>query len=216
MPHINSMNTKRKLNKQQSKSSQLTVWAACFALAAAIALTSAGCSSTINEPGNNVQQTGQNTAIIHAEQQQGDFIYRLYTDKKKWMTGDTIKIIGELEYTGEQEEIEIAHSASPFMFPLKERNSNQTFDYLMQEIGLTTVLKKDEPIRGEILYRNISTVETGKMAASIREKLKQNTLPAGFYEVNGYADIFVKAAADDESGEPMRIKASISFEVGEK
>ena len=45
-----------------------------------------------------------------------DFVYRLVTEKAEYGKNEPIKIYAELEYTGEKDEIEIFHSASPFFF----------------------------------------------------------------------------------------------------
>ena len=45
----------------------------------------------------------------------GDFVYRLVSEKEEYGQGDQVQVYGELEYIGEEDEITIGHAASAFI-----------------------------------------------------------------------------------------------------
>ncbi|MGM0885294.1 MAG: hypothetical protein ACQEXQ_30175, partial [Bacillota bacterium] len=51
------------------------------------------------------------------------------------------------EYVGEEQEIEIAHAASPFSFPMKEKTRGFEIGYMMEQPRIVTTLKKGVPLR---------------------------------------------------------------------
>ena len=72
----------------------------------------------------------------------GDFVYRLVSEKEKYERGDQVQVYGELEYIGEKDEITIGHAASAFYFPMKELTRDYNISYAMNEPYITTKLKR--------------------------------------------------------------------------
>lgn len=71
--------------------------------------------------------------ITSTEVRIGDFVYRLSTEKEEYNGDEPIIIHAELEYVGDQEQIDISHAASPFYFPIKETTRNYDIPYAMEE-----------------------------------------------------------------------------------
>lgn len=84
-----------------------------------------------------------------AEVTEGEFVYRLVTEKAEYDENEPIKIYAELEYIGDKEKIEILHAASPFYFPMVETTRNYEIDYSMEQPALGTVILRGEPLRTE-------------------------------------------------------------------
>jgi hypothetical protein len=83
------------------------------------------------------------------ERIEGDFIYRLVTEKREYIKGESIKMYAELDYNGESQEITIFHASSPFHFPIVENVRNITIGYAMTQPLAKTTLIKGKPIREE-------------------------------------------------------------------
>ncbi|GGE02440.1 hypothetical protein [Paenibacillus nasutitermitis] len=82
-----------------------------------------------------------------AEAAEDGFLYRLVSEKSVYAEGERVELYAELEYVGEEPEIEIAHAASPFSFPMKEKTRGFEIGYMMDQPRLVTTLKKGEPLR---------------------------------------------------------------------
>ena len=81
------------------------------------------------------------------EVKEGDFVYRIFTEKDVYDEFGDLAIFAELTYVGDLESIDIYHAESAFHFPLVERTREFDVGYAMNEPLLTTTLKKDEPFR---------------------------------------------------------------------
>ncbi|UVI33067.1 hypothetical protein [Paenibacillus spongiae] len=146
----------------------------------------------------------------------GDFIYRLVTEKAEYSLGETVKIYAELEYIGEQDSITIYHAASPFSFPIEERTRGYSIGYNMNTPLLNTTLKRGEPLREE--YKNSGGFgETDERAyIDFIKSLWADGFPAGYYVVDGFADFYVESKVDGEDKEEdYTIKSQIDFTVTE-
>ncbi len=149
----------------------------------------------------------ENTEVTITE---GDFIYRLVSEKEQYESGGPVEIYGELEYTGDQESIDIFHAASPFYFPIEEKTRNYELDYPMNEPLLTTTLTKGEPLRE--YYAGSGGYSDQDEAAYIEfvENVMNNEFPTGYYVVNGYADFYTETPDGQTDYE---IHADVDFKV---
>jgi hypothetical protein len=168
-----------------------------------------GCNSTENKP-----KTNSNTVIESKQEiRDGDFVYRLFTEKEEYDEDGPVKIIAELEYVGEKEKIEIFHAASPFSFPMFERTRNYHIDYPMNEPLLSTTIVKGTPLRQE--YTGGAggySMEDDKKFVNFMKKIMDEKFPTGQYEVNGVASFFVKTDTA-ENQKSYNLKAQIGFRV---
>ncbi|MBO8171515.1 MAG: hypothetical protein H0Z33_06480 [Bacillaceae bacterium] len=145
---------------------------------------------------------------------EGDFTYRLVTEKKEYQQGEPVRIYAELVYTGDREEITIYHAASPFYFPMVEKTRGFTIDYPMEQPLVSTTLKKGEPIQKEYRRSGGYGSQDEKAYIDFMKSFLEEGFPAGYYVVNGFADFYVEW---DENGEKVkrdyRIEAEIDFKV---
>ncbi|AWP29646.1 hypothetical protein AWU65_13620 [Paenibacillus glucanolyticus] len=155
----------------------------------------------------------------HAEVPDGDFVYRLVSEKEHYEPNEKVQVYGELEYVGEEAEITIGHAASAFYFPMKELIRDYNISYAMNEPYITTTLKKGEPLReyysGGGGYNGGDDKQFKAFIHSLR-----NGFPEGEYVVYGSADFMIdsKAQRDSNREEPKRykIQAEIEFSVSDE
>lgn len=146
-----------------------------------------------------------------AEASEGDFIYRLVSEKDHYDEGEDVKIYAELEYIGKEDEVEITHGSSPFLFPMTETTRDYEIAYAVNLPGNSTILKKGEPMRQE--YRGgggYAEQNKEEYKVFMKQVMKQD-FPSGHYIVNGYADFHLADKAKDE--EKYTIEAQIEFYV---
>lgn len=176
-----------------------------------------GCAGQSGgEPSHQAAPAAQEpTRDSNAEKTEGDFVYRLVSEKAQYASGEQIELYAELEYTGEQDEITISHAASPFWFPMKELTRDYQISYGMNEPLLHTTIKRGEPLReyykGAYGYSSEDAKEYKQFIQSL-----ENGFPEGRYVVYGTADFFVSASTGlDSSEEPevYKLKAEIEFNV---
>ncbi|MEK4522506.1 hypothetical protein MKX96_12860 [Psychrobacillus sp. FSL W7-1493] len=142
-----------------------------------------------------------------------DIVYRLVTEKAEYGKNEPIKIYAELEYTGEKDEIEIFHSASPFSFPMVETTRNFEIGYGMDAPLLSTKLRKGEPLRAEYWGSGGYTSEDKKEYVDFISQIMNQEFPEGRYIVNGSADFYVKANGKTEQKKNYNIKLQVEFKV---
>ena len=141
----------------------------------------------------------------------GDFIYRLVTEKEHYDEGENVKIYAELEYIGGEDQVEITHGSSPFLFPITETTRDYEIAYAVNLQGKNTILKKGEPMRQE--YRgggSYAEHDQAEYKVFMKQVMKQD-FPNGHYIVNGYADFYLVDKAKCE--EQYTIEAQIEFNV---
>jgi hypothetical protein len=168
-----------------------------------------GCNSTENKPRSN------SNTVLESKQEirEGDFVYRLFTEKEQYDEDGSVKITAELEYVGDKEKIEIFHAASPFSFPMFEKTRNYHIDYPMNEPLLSTIIVKGTPLRKE--YTGGAggySMEDDKEFVNFMKKIMDEKFPTGEYEVNGVASFFVKTDTVENQKSYM-LKAQIGFRV---
>ncbi|WP_227522045.1 hypothetical protein [Bacillus solitudinis] len=172
-----------------------------------------GCQQNNNEKVDNEPSDIQSLET-KAEVIEEDFVYRLVTEKAEYGKNEPIKIYAELEYTGDKEEIEIFHSASPFSFSMVETTRNYEIGYFMEEPLLSTKLIKGEPLREE--YRGSGGYDAAQDKKEYIEFMKQimnQEFPEGHYVVNGIADFDVRVIEGMEQKKDYKIKALVEFKV---
>ena len=173
-----------------------------------------GCQQNNNE---KVDNEPSNTQILEtkAEVIEEDFVYRLVTENAEYSRNEPIKFYAELEYTGDKEEIEIFHSASPFSFPMIETTRNYEIGYRMEEPLLSTKLIKGEPLREEYRGSGGYGSQDKKEYIGFMKQIMNQEFPEGHYVVNGIADFGV--IANEETGEmkKYKIKAQVEFSVND-
>ncbi len=171
-----------------------------------------GCQQNSNE---KVDNKPSDTRIIEtkAEVTEEDFIYRLVTEKAEYGKNEPLKIYAELEYTGDQDEIVISHSASPFYFPIVETTRNYEVGYNMEEPLVSTTLVKGEPLRQEYRGSGGYGSQDKKEYIEFMTQIMNKEFPEGHYVVNGLADFDVIANEETGQKKKYKLKAQVEFMI---
>lgn len=146
-------------------------------------------SSSVNNSDlekHEVSQTSDETV-------QGDFVFRIKSEKAEYEDGEDIEIYGEIEYIGEKEEIIIHHSSSAIVFPMKEKIRGYEIGSAVNDIGLSTTLKKGVPYREEYGKSGGYSEDQNPQdyVNFMKEFLNDTGFPAGYYVVQGSTDFSV-------------------------
>lgn len=151
-----------------------------------------------------------------AEVIEGDFVYRLVSEKSVYAEGGKVEVYAELEYVGDKPEIKIVHAASPFSFPMREKTRGYDLLYMMDQPLIVTLLKKGEPLResfkGAGSYGSEDPKDYIDFMISVAEASQKGTLPWGDYQVFGFAN-FEPIYKESQENETLRLKAEIEFIV---
>ena len=148
-----------------------------------------------------------------AEAQEGDFFYRLVTEKDVYDEFGDLEIFAELTYVGELESIDIYHAASPFFFPLEEKTRGIEIDYAMNQPLIITTLQKGKPLRQEFAfaggYSDNDPVEYVKFIKTIIN----DGFPEGEYIIHGSTEFTTAEPPVVEQKDNHLLKADIGFTV---
>lgn len=181
----------------------------------AISFLLAGCSAVAKPGGHNVFD--EQTINSQAEVAAGDFVYRLVSEKSVYIEGEKVEVYAELEYVGDKSEIKIAHAASPFLFPMKEKTRGYDLSYMMNQPRIVTLLKKGEPLRepfkGAGGYGSQDPKDYVDFIKNVAEASKKGTLPWGEYHVFGSADFEPIYDTEESKNNELSLKAEIEFYV---
>lgn len=142
-----------------------------------------------------------------------DFIFRLVSEKDEYHEGETVNVYGEIVYNGEKEEVTIFHSSSAILFNLTEQTRGYEIGYAVQDIGVTTVLKRGEPLRENYNKNSVGYAPDDDNVKFIKQFIKRDDFPTGYYVVNGFTDFTVRFNDDDEEMVRYNIEATIDFKV---
>lgn len=144
---------------------------------------------------------------------QDDFVFRLVSEKKQYNKDEDIKLYGEIEYIGTMEEITIHHSSSAILFDMKEEARGYEIGFGVNDIGLTTTIKKGQPYREEYEKSGGYSPDTDpKDYVKFMETfLNSDGFPPGYYIVNGSTDFFI----DSENQNRVTLEATVDFKVVE-
>lgn len=149
-----------------------------------------------------------------AEVTEDDFIFRLDAERVQYKEGELIELYGEIEYVGEAEEITIFHSESAIFFDLVEQVRDYKIDFVTNDIGVSTTLKRGEPYREG--YEKTGGYDEGADKGYVKfmkDFLERDDFPPGYYVVEGMTDFSVVPEDDSEESKRYNIKAIVDFKV---
>ncbi|MBO1002165.1 hypothetical protein [Pseudogracilibacillus auburnensis] len=150
-----------------------------------------------------------------AETREGDFVFRLLSEKEVYEENESVELYGEIIYVGDEEEVSIGHSASAILFSIEEKVRGYTIDYAVEDIGTTTTLKKGENYRKKykksIHYSE--EIDPKEYIAFAEEFMEGDGFPPGYYVVNGVTDFFLSPVEDDDGAKHFELEAEIDFLV---
>ncbi len=190
-----------------------------FILVTMVVLILASCSTKENTKKSKSILDQYKVINTMSEVKDGNFIYRLVSEKKEYVEGESVKIYAELEYVGKEKNIKIYHASSPFSFNMVEKSRNYKIDYIMTTPLVSTTLEKGKPIRKEykgsggysqddpIDYINfIKKITTGK-----------TKFPYGYYIIDGNANFDIETNSNGKTvKKDYNIKGQIDFKVNKK
>lgn len=148
-----------------------------------------------------------------AESRQGDFVYRLVSEKTVYVEGEPVKLYGELEYTGSESSVTIYHSASPFYFPMKETTRNYGIAYMMDQPLVPTKLAPGKPLREAYVGSGGYGSQDPKPYIEFMQRIGKLDFPTGTYVVNGFADFYMQPKGGEKTD--YKLNATITFQVGD-
>lgn len=149
-----------------------------------------------------------------AEVKEGDFIYRLFSEKDVYDEFGDTAIFAELTYVGELDSIDIYHAASPFHFPFVERTRGIEVGYAMDQPFLTTKLVKAEPLRQKYSFAGgYSENNTSEYVNFVKSIIDEKGFPEGEYIIKGFADFFTTDPDDTTENQQYNFTADIGFNV---
>ncbi|MGP4071178.1 hypothetical protein ACTWQB_01325 [Piscibacillus sp. B03] len=167
----------------------------------------AACGTTGSAPSDD-ELSQYEVKETESEVQEGDFVYRLVTEKGEYEGGSNVSIYAELEYVGDQNQVEITHAESPFIFPIHEVTREYDIGFAMNEPLLSTVLEKGEPLRKEYTASGGFSSQDPDEYVEFMQEVMDGDFPKGFYEVNGYADF-------NYNEQKYEIQTQVQFKVTE-
>lgn len=172
-----------------------------------------GCG-TENSSGNKNSNLDKYEVLnTEAEGVDGDFIYRLVSEKATYTESDSVSIYAELEYAGNQDQVIIYHAASPFHFPFHEKTRDFKVGYGMEQPLLHTTLLKGKPLRERYIGSSGYSGDESREFADFVQSIMRNQFPSGYYVMQGYADFYIGTLETKEK--EYRISAEIKFIVEE-
>lgn len=149
-----------------------------------------------------------------AEVSEGDYTFRLVSEKEQYTNTEEVNLYGEIIYTGDKDEVEINHSSSAILFNLFEEVRQYEIGDGVNDIGITTTLKRNEPYREH--YGKSAGYDADSDKAYVKfveDFIERDGFPTGYYMVNGFTDFSVFEDSKDESATRYNIEATIDFKV---
>ncbi|AXI01036.1 hypothetical protein DV702_15710 [Sporosarcina sp. PTS2304] len=165
-------------------------------------------------------ETGMNTAsnssvedqqelTARTEVNEGDFIYRLVSEKDHYTEGEPVNIYAELEYIGAEKEVEINHGSSPFFFPMTETTRNYEIEYGVTMPFVRTFLEQGVPLRQTTTGGGSYSEHSKEEYKNFMKRVMRQDYPSGHYIVNGA----VKFTLAGEKEVEYMIEAQIEFTI---
>jgi hypothetical protein len=174
-----------------------------------------GCNSS--EPIDRGQLDDFEVSQTIDETVEGDFVFRLVSEKEEYNESEEVELYGELEYVGEKDEVTIHHSSSAILFPMEEKVRGYDIGFAVNDIGNATTLQQGEPYREEYVksggYSRDQDPED--YITFIQDFLNRDGFLPGYYVVNGFADFSIRPGEDRDEWEDFKIGAEIDFKVKE-
>ncbi|QPC45625.1 hypothetical protein [Mangrovibacillus cuniculi] len=149
---------------------------------------------------------------VRAEVTEGDFIYRLVSEKNVYKEGEPWEFYAELEYVGELDEVEIGHAASPFYFDMVETTRGYQIGYPMDEPYIVTTLKRNEPYRENGYVGGGYSEHDSEEYVEFMKSLMNDEYPHGHYVINGATDFYLHDESVSEK-QNVRLEAVVEFDV---
>src|SRR5699024_8364099 len=123
-------------------------------------------------------------------------------------TDEEVKVYGEIEYTGVEDEMTIHHQAPVIAFPMEEKEREFAIDYSVADTEETTTLKKGEA------YRESYTKENSYFSVSmpkshtdfIDDFLEETGFPSGYYVTKGAAEFSTDSDSYSQDESNIHIK----------
>lgn len=122
------------------------------------------------------------THKVISETDVGEFVLRLVSEKMFYQPGEEIHVKGKLKYIGEKDELEIAHSQSPFFFDMIEVNRGVEIPYLINDSGKTTILQTNDWFE-ETYVKKVAFSESDEDADFLKVFADEDGFPVGEYEI---------------------------------
>jgi hypothetical protein len=123
---------------------------------------------------------------------EGDFVFRLFSEREEYGENESISIYAELEYIGNKKKVTIYHAGSPFYFPISEKTRNYEIPYPMILPRLSSVLNKGVPLVKKYQGSGAYGSEDENEYAQFMKSIMENKFPTGDYVVNGFADFSIE------------------------
>lgn len=181
---------------------------------ALLALLLVGCgTSTNNKSGNSTSPNYDYENITEGLDEDGQFSFKLTSEKAVYQVGEPLKIKAELSYIGDEDSIKISHAASPIWLLTTNLTEDYQFEAAMNEPLIFTELKKDVPFVQEYQFSGGSYFEgaPGKpYSEELLMKMAEGKFPPGQYEIKGRTDF---AIGEDIMTERVNLETSIIFTV---
>lgn len=147
---------------------------------------------------------------IQAEVTEGDFTYRLYSEKESYKEFEDLQIYAEIIYTGQEDSIDIYHGASPFSFPFEELTRGFDVPYAMDLPLIVTTIEKNEPFRKKYTFAGgYSDRDQAEFVHFVRTIMKDG-FPEGEYIIHGGANFWTET---EDGKHDYLLTADIGFEV---
>ena len=142
-----------------------------------------------------------------------NFIYRLFTEKDVYDEYGETAIFAELTYIGDEDSIEIYHSASPFNFLIEERVRNFKIDYPMEQPLIVTTLQKDIPMREKYNFSGgYSDTDDADYIEFIQTIINKG-FPKGNYVIDGSAQFHITNTLEMNDSNTYDMSGKIGFTV---
>lgn len=177
-----------------------------------IALFLTACGTTENTD-TTINGTSEPLPPAEAEETQGDFTYKLISEKDVYDEFGETAIFAEIIYTGELDSIDIYHAASPFSFPFEERTRDFTVDYAMDEPLIITTLEKGIPFRQNYEFAGGYSDTNDEDYVDFVETVIDKGFPEGEYILHGIADFWTEDPVEAADDQKFYLKADIGFNV---
>jgi hypothetical protein len=168
-----------------------------------------GCTDKHYLTDNGASKLHQSEVIN--EVTEGDFVYRLFSEREEYGEYESVSIYAELEYIGNKKKVTISHAGSPFYFPISEKTRNYEIPYPMIFPRLSTVLIKGKPLVEK--YQGSGGAygsEDENDYVQFMKSIIENNFPAGNYVVKGFANFSIESK--DEEIE-VSLGTQINFKV---
>lgn len=147
---------------------------------------------------------------IEDEVTEGDYVFRLVSEKEVYEVGEEIQLYGELTYIGDQDEVIIEHASNVFIFPMVEHVREHDISGGTNDEAIQTTLVPNEPYRENYAKNGVGYAEEDPQAYKkfIKDFMERDDFPAGYYEVQGEAYFY-------DGEEHVEMEATVDFKVVE-